>query len=61
MSATHAVNINNGIKNGAANGKANGSANGNGALNESPTATGGTPLLKRGFSAINANVHEMYV
>lgn len=66
MSATQAVNINNGIKNGATNGKqANGSAkscsiatsNSNG----SPTTPVGTPIFKRGFSAINANVHDMLV
>lgn len=57
----------NGLKNGSAtNGSVkngNGTTNGksNGTPNGSPTNTGGAPLLKRGFSAINANVHEMYV
>lgn len=33
----------------------------NGSLNGSSPRLGGTPILKRGFSAINASVHEMYV
>lgn len=47
-------------------------ANGNGVKNGSATngstknctsigSPNGAPVLKRGFSAINANVHEMYV